>query len=132
MRSGRALPTTALHGPTSRTHITVDRTAIEAYLGFISPWRVPPPLLAASGPRRQLLFRRPQGRETEHPSIVPASDPSSWTVPLVSIDQGHLISGPSTGVLTNRELAFRAVAALGADRHVPERPTRDAPRTGSS
>ena len=47
--------------------------------------------------------------------------------------QRHLTSATEhERALTRRELALRAVAAVGADRHLPELPTTEAPRAGSS
>jgi hypothetical protein len=47
--------------------------------------------------------------------------------------QRHLTSATEhERALTKRELALRAVAAVGADRHLPELPTTEAPRAGSS
>src|SRR6266545_5651435 len=47
--------------------------------------------------------------------------------------QRHLTSATEhERALTTRELALRAVAAVGADRHLPELPTTEAPRASSS
>ena len=47
--------------------------------------------------------------------------------------QRHLTSATEhEPALTSRELALRAVARVGADRHLPELPTTEAPRAGSS
>ena len=91
------------------------------------------PLHAVSGPWRQLLSRRPQERESEHPSHSGVGSLGS-DGSFVSIG-----SGPSDQrrrkherALTRRELAHRAVAADRAPTELTGIPTTGAPRAGFS
>ena len=95
--------------------------------------RSPPP---PCGPRplEALTSRRSQSTRVGHTNSFRRRIHSAWTVPLVSFDpaSSDQRDGARERALTRRELALRAVAAVGADRHLPELPTTEAPRAGSS
>ena len=67
---------------------------------------------SVSGPWRQLLSRRPQGRESEHPKLFRRRITRLGRSRSSASTHGHLTSATEhERALTRRELALRAVAA---------------------
>ena len=80
-----------------------------------------------------LTSRRPQGTRVGHTNSFRRRITRLGRSRSSASAQRHLTCATEhERALTNRELALRAVAIVGADRQRPELPTTEAPRAGSS
>ena len=122
-----------ISGVAKRQINTSSLTAVSDRCSFkSSSWRLASPPPAAPDPWRQLSLVALRSTRAST-RIVPASDHSAWTVPLVSIDPWS--SDQRDGARESahqRELALRAVAADRAPTELTGIPNDRAPRAGSS
>jgi hypothetical protein len=94
--------------------------------------RSPPPSIGPR-PMEALTSRRSQSTRVGHTNSFRRRITRLYRSRSSASAHGHLTTAAEhERALTRRELALRAVAAAGADRHLPELPTTEAPRAGSS